>query len=275
MNNFFRRIINNLVRPYKIPKKIFNKLNYYSKYKYYNKNFFEKKQNEIFENFGLSREEGIRNLIVIKKKIDFNLRNIEMSSEHEIIFSSLSLSENKSISDILEIGTFDGFNSLLLSNLFPNSNIDTIDLPENDGDFINFYNRKNSTEDFVQKRDIILSKNKNINFFPINSLKLLNSKKKYDLIWIDGAHGYPVVCIDIINSLYALKKNGLILCDDVYLKLNQSNSDSIYSSIATYETLNELKKQNLINFRLAYKRLNAKDNCVENKRKFIAIVSKI
>lgn len=275
MNNFFRRIINNLVRPYKIPKKIFSKLSYYSKYKYYNKNFFEKKQNEIFENFGLSREEGIRNLIVIKKKIDFNLRNIEMSSEHEIIFSSLSLSENKSISDILEIGTFDGFNSLLLSNLFPNSNIDTIDLPENDGDFINFYNRKNSTEDFVQKRDIILSKNKNINFFPINSLKLLNSKKKYDLIWIDGAHGYPVVCIDIINSLYALKKNGLILCDDVYLKLNQSNSDSIYSSIATYETLNELKKQNLINFRLAYKRLNAKDNCVENKRKFIAIVSKI
>ena len=275
MNNFFRRIINNLARPYKIPKKIFNKLNYYSKYKYYNKNFFEKKQNEIFENFGLSREEGIRNLIVIKKKIDFNLRNIEMSSEHEIIFSSLSLSKNKSISDILEIGTFDGFNSLLLSNLFPNSNVDTIDLPENDGDFINFYNRKNSTEDFVQKRDIILSKNKNINFFPINSLKLLNNEKKYDLIWIDGAHGYPVVCIDIINSLYALKQNGLILCDDVYLKLNQSNSDSIYSSIATYETLNELKKQNLINFRLAYKRLNAIDNCVENKRKFIAIVSKI
>jgi predicted O-methyltransferase YrrM len=275
MNNFFKRIINNLARPYKIPKKIFNKLNYYSKYKYYNKNFFEKKQNEIFKNFGLSREEGIRNLIVIKKKIDFDLRNIEMSSEHEIIFSSLSLIENKSISDILEIGTFDGFNSLLLSNLFPNSNVDTIDLPEDDGDFINFYNRRNSTEDFVQKRDIILSKNKNINFFPVNSLKLLNNEKKYDLIWIDGAHGYPVVCIDIINSLYALKKNGLILCDDVYLKLNQSNSDNIYSSIATYETLNELKKQNLINFRLAYKRLNAKDNCVENERKFIAIVSKI
>ena len=275
MNNFFRRIINNLARPYKIPKKIFNKLNYYSKYKYYNKNFFEKKQNEIFEDFGLSREEGIRNLIVIKKKIDFNLRNIEMSSEHEIIFSSLSLSKNKSISDILEIGTFDGFNSLLLSNLFPNSNVDTIDLPENDGDFINFYNRKNSTEDFVQKRDIILSKNKNINFFPINSLKLLNNEKKYDLIWIDGAHGYPVVCIDIINSLHLIKENGLILCDDVYLKLNQSNSDTMYKSISSYETLNELKKQNLIKFRLVYKRLIAKYNCIEKSRKFVAIVSKI
>ena len=48
----------------------------------------------------------------------------------------------------------------------------------------------------------------------------------------------------------------------------------MYSSIATYETLNELKKQDLINFRLIYKRLNAEDNCIENTRKFIAIVSK-
>ena len=75
---------------------------------------------------------------------------------------------------------------------------------------------------------IIAEENKNINFSPVNSLKLLNYKKKYDLIWIDGAHGYPVVCIDIINSLHILKENGLILCDDVYLKLNQSNSHIFY-----------------------------------------------
>ena len=128
-----------------------------------------------------------------------------MSSEHEVIFSSLSLSK-KSFTDILEIGTFDGFNSLLLSNLFPNSNIDTIDLPEIDNKFTNFYNRKNNISKFIQDRNIILSKNKNINFSALNSLKLLNFKKKYDLIWIDGAHGYPVVCIDIINSLHILKE---------------------------------------------------------------------
>ncbi len=197
-----------------------------------------------------------------------------MSSEHEVIFSSLSLSNNKSFTDILEIGTFDGFNSLLLSNLFPYSNIDTIDLPETDDEFINFYNRKDNISKFIEDRNIVLSKNKNINFFPLNSLNLLNYKKKYDLIWIDGAHGYPVVCIDIINSLHILKEDGLILCDDVHLKLNQGNSDIMYSSIATYETLNELKKQNLINFKLAYKRLNAKFNCIENMRKFVAIVLK-
>jgi hypothetical protein len=49
----------------------------------------------------------------------------------------------------------------------------------------------------------------------------------------------------------------------------------MYSSIASFETLNELKKQNLINFKLAFKRLHPKNNCLENKRKFIAIVNKI
>jgi len=268
------KILNNLARPHKIPKKILNKLNYYFSCKKYNQNFFEEEQNKIFEHFGLNRQEGIKKLISTKKDLHFKSRNSEMSSEHEVIFSSLSYSKNKSFTDILEIGTFDGFNSLLLSNLFPNSNIDTIDLSETDDDFVNFYNRKDNINKFIQDRNIILSKNKNINFSPLNSLKLLNYKKKYDLIWIDGAHGYPVVCIDIINSLHILKENGLILCDDVYLKLNQSNSDIMYSSIATYETLNELKKQDLINFRLIYKRLSAEHNCIENTRKFVAIVSK-
>ena len=274
MNNLFMKILNNLARPHKIPKKILNRLNYYFSYKKYNQNFFEEEQNKIFEHFGLNRQEGIKKLTSTKKDLDFKLRDSGMSSEHEIIFSSLSLSKNKSFIDILEIGTFDGFNSLLLSNLFPNSNIDTIDLSETDDDFVNFYNRKDNINKFIQDRNIILSKNKNINFSPINSLKLLNYKKKYDLIWIDGAHGYPGVCIDIINSLHILKENGLILCDDVHLKLNQSNSDAMYSSIATYETLNELKKEDLINFRLIYKRLSAQHNSIENKRKFVAIVSK-
>ena len=275
MDNLLNKIFYNLKIPHKIPKKILNKLNYYFSYKKYNQNFFEKEQNEIFKYFGLNRQEGVKKLILIKKDLDFKSRNSGMSSEHEVIFSSLSLNSNKSLTDILEIGTFDGYNSLLLSNLFPNSNIDTIDLPETDEDFINYLIIKDNVSKFIQERNIILSKNKNINFFSLNSLKLLNYKKKYDLIWIDGSHGYPVACIDIINSLHILKENGLILCDDVLLKLNHSNSDRMYGSIATYETLNELKKQNLIDFRLVYKRLSAKYNCIEKRRKFVAIVSKM
>ena len=72
-----------------------------------------------------------------------------------------------------------------------------------------------------------------------------------------------------------IKDNGIILCDDVVVNLNHLNSDRMYSSIASFETLSALQKQNLIKFNLIYKRLNAEDNCIENKRKFIAFVKKI
>ena len=41
-----------------------------------------------------------------------------------------------------------------------------------------------------------------------------------------------------------------------------------------YETLNELNKENLIKFKLIYKRLDPKNNCIESKRKFLAVVTK-
>ena len=271
-----KKIFNNLIRPHKIPIKIISKLNYYKKYKEYNKNLFEAEQNRIFKSIGLEREKGLENLNFVKKKlISIFDTDRGMSSEHEVLFSSLSVIKNQKISDILEIGTFDGVNSFLLSNLFPKSNVDTIDLHETDEDFINFYDRKNKIKDFINNRNKVLVKNSNINFFHLNSLKLLNHKKKYDLIWIDGAHGYPTVSIDIINSLNMIKDNGIILCDDVVVNLNHLNSDRMYSSIASFETLSALQKQNLIKFNLIYKRLNAEDNCIENKRKFIAFVKKI
>ena len=148
-----KKIFNNLIRPHKIPIKIISKLNYYKKYKEYNKNLFEAEQNRIFKSIGLEREKGLENLNFIKKKlISIFDTDRGMSSEHEVLFSSLSVIKNQKISDILEIGTFDGVNSFLLSNLFPKSNVDTIDLHETDEDFINFYDRKNKIKDFINNR---------------------------------------------------------------------------------------------------------------------------
>jgi len=269
------KIFRNLLYPHKIPVKIKNKIIYYYYFKKYNLDLFVKEQNNIFNSLGLQRERGLKHVNFIKKQLGKNFETNKMSSEHEVIISSLSLSKNKSFKNILEIGTYDGLNACLLSNLFSNSNIDTIDLPDNDEDFINFYGRKNKISDFVRNRNNILDQNKNINFIQINSLKLLNYKKKYDLIWIDGAHGYPNVCIDIINSLKILNDNGVILCDDITKNLNQSDSDRMYSSIASYETLNALKKEKLIDYNLIYKRLDVFYNCIKSKRKFIAFVKKL
>lgn len=274
--SIINKVLINLAKPHKIPIKLFRKIYYYFKFKKYNQNVFENEQNTIFNSLNLNREQGIKHLDLIKINLTLPLTAKKgMSTEHEVIFSSLSLNKKILINDILEIGTYDGYNALLLSKLFPDSKIDTIDLPEDDDDFVNFYNRKNLIKEFINQRNNYLSKNNNINFLPLNSLKLLNHKKKYDLIWIDGAHGYPMVCIDIINALHLINDKGIIMCDDIHLKLNHLNSDKMYRSIASYETLNELQKQNIIKFTLVYKRLSPKSNYIENKRKFVAIVSKV
>ena len=195
-----------------------------------------------------------------------------MSSEHEIFFSSLSCKFENKFKKILEIGTFDANNCFLLSQIFKNSEIHTIDLESYSEDFKNTYGRIDKIKKFEDSRNSNLKKSKNIKFFEMNSIKLCNQNQKYDLIWIDGAHGYPLVCIDIINSIRLLNDNGLIMCDDVYT--NQVESDKMYKSIAAYEVLNELQKEKIISFELIYKRLDIKNNSSNRERKFIAIVKK-
>jgi len=271
-----KKILINLLFFYKIPNKLYFKYNIYISKKNYDQSYFENKQDKIFNSLNLNRAEGINNLNFIKKKFDlYSNANIGMSSEHEVLFSSISIKKKSEILNILEIGTYDGYNSLLLSKLFLKSKIDTIDLNKNDADFINYYNRKDTVKEFVSKRNNHLSQDPKINFYELNSLNLLNHKKKYDLIWIDGAHGYPVVCIDIINSLNLVNKGGIIMCDDIHINLDQSSSDRMHHSIASYETLKELQKQNLLTFELIYKRLNFKNNFIKKKRKFVAIVFKV
>ena len=67
-----------------------------------------------------------------------------------------------------------------------------------------------------KKRNQLLSRSKLISFIEMNSMNLCNFEEDtYDLIWIDGAHGYPVVACDIINSYRLLDNNGIAMIDDV------------------------------------------------------------
>jgi len=63
------------------------------------------------------------------------------------------------------------------------------------------------------------------------------------------------------------------MCDDVYEK-RHSNEDKMYNSIASYETLKSLEKENLIKLNLFYKRLKAINNYDKKKIKYIAVFQK-
>ena len=98
---------------------------------------------------------------------------------------------------------------MYFGKIISTSKITTIDLKDNDPKFRDTYSRKNNFKLFIKKRNNLLSKKKNINFIQINSLELSNSKKSLpiqDLIWVDGAHGYPIVTSDITNSISLMDK---------------------------------------------------------------------
>lgn len=232
-------------------------------------------QEAKFLSLGLNRSDGFKRLSekclkVFQREYD---ENDGMFSEHLVLLAAISCSPNFNVKNILEIGTYDGRTASLLAEIFPNAQILTIDLPSSDRDFVETYRRSEGSEDFVLQRDGILSEYANIRFKELNSINLVNYSPSYfELIWIDGAHGYPVVSIDLINSYRLATDGGVVLIDDVFLRAPLD--DRFYSSIGAYETLKTFVSGGLINsFELLYKRLGFNKNLKEGQ-KFIGFFIK-
>ncbi len=222
-------------------------------------------QKNAFSQLGLSYDNGLRRFNEIYSKILSKIFKGIPTSQHQILFSSISFKNE--IKTILEIGTFNGTNAKFLSALFPEANIITLDLEDSDDLFIKSYDRQDSEkrESFVRSRNFVLSTCRNVQFIQKNSVYYLQYEtKKFDLIWVDGAHGYPFVTIDITNSLKLLNRGGFLICDDVLKEKNES--DSFYNSIASMQTLIAFVNAKVISeFNLILKRFN-------NEKKYIAIV---
>ena len=179
-----------------------------------------------------------------------------MYSEHLIIFAALAKSKNQ-IRNILEVGTHNGKTACILARLFPLANITTIDLKDNDPKFRDTYSRENNFKLFIEKRNNLLSKEKNINFIQINSLKLSNLKKSMpiqDLIWVDGAHGYPIVTSDITNAISLMDKKSILMCDDIWKRSRRN--DDMYESIAGFKTLQAFEEAKIIRTNYFRKRID-------------------
>ena len=227
-----------------------------------------------FEHLNLDRDKAIDKLNNLFLRL-FNCKYSEnngMWSEHLVVMAAISESEFK-VDNILEIGTFDGQTAHILSNLFPESKITTIDLSSTTINQKQIYNYAYKENNLELARSLLLEKCANVEFKALNSLSLVYENSKFDLIWVDGAHGYPTVAIDLINALRLISPRGIVMCDDVY-KFTKSN-DSEYNSVGAFETLEELRKAGLIDFKLFLKRINKAYNYPKSRKKYVGVFQKI
>ena len=177
----------------------------------------------------------------------------DFSSEHYDLFNCLAASTHN-ISNILEIGTFKGYTSVYLASLFPGASIYTIDLPASSQEYSNTYERINLVSEFVQSRDSLLQNFNSIQYYSIPSTSfLLNCSQKFDLIWIDGDHSYPQVCIDIVQSLNLLADGGFVMVDDIY-RFGDKLPEDYRKSVAAFETIENLFSDTILDRAYIFKR---------------------
>lgn len=233
----------------------------------------ENEQATNFEQCGLDRKEGLRRLNLATEQVighEYS-ESHGMFSEHLVLLAALAAPQY-SIRKILEIGTYDGLTAAILNVLYPNATILTIDLPQDEVSFTTTYERGDAVSSFVQRRNENLNRSNNISFKEMNSVTLALSNDEFDLIWVDGAHGYPVVAMDVINSVRLLKPSGFLLIDDVWTE--RAHSDSIYRSIAACESLEAMRDAKVIDdFTLIPKRLGSVFN-MPGEKKYVGVVQK-
>ena len=67
-------------------------------------------------------------------------------------------------------------------------------------------------------------------------------KDFFDIIWVDGDHTNPVVTQDIFNSYKILKKDGLMIIDDLLLSGKRDGHQKHKSEGPSTDGMNALKK---------------------------------
>ena len=184
-----------------------------------------------FERAGFDPAAGLERLDQVLREISGRTFDqlTGTDSVHWLLFACLSLTaRGRDVRDILEIGTFRGKTTLLLSRLFPQARLVTVDLPDDDPLLRASYYREDPAihEDHRRRRDANLA-SANARFVAANSFFLPGiAPGPYDLIWVDGGHRYPEIAWDLCNAYNMCRAGGLILCDDVFT--HPEGGDGIY-----------------------------------------------
>lgn len=224
-------------------------------------------QDKMFRKLGLDREDGLLLLNSLSDK-PFQFvqeRSVGMESEHHVLFSALSR-KNKNLQRVLEIGTFQGETSRLLDKLFPKAVVESLDLPDEERAKSKIYAYADGINSASDGSAV-----SRINYLKQNSLRLVEFKGCYDLIWVDGNHLSPYTISDIVNSVRLMSNQGYLVCDDIYLKKPFLEVHVDLSAISIIKALSEAK---IISYELIRKRLGFRFNNILSGQKYIAIVRK-
>jgi predicted O-methyltransferase YrrM len=272
MEKIFVKILKIHPPSYRILKSIYSHL---KGRKYLNYNL----ENDLKYNEDLlsSLELDVKFIKSILIKYGLNYHDQDLSWQYHLFagFKRKFEERNIKIDKILEIGTLNGEFTNFLSEIFPNSEIISIDLNENDHSFTSSYNREDPKKlsKLLEVRKKNLDK-KNIKFIIMNSLELRNNFKSnfFDLIWIDGDHFNPQVTIDIFQSLKLIKKNGIICVDDVIkdddILKNKINNQ--YVSSESFKTLEYFSNLEYLKTKYLIKRIRGSNL---GRKKYISISS--
>jgi len=248
--------------------------NWYLYERVYDLNEVRKVERRKFECAGFAYDDSYKKLDLILAELgkpDF-VSQKGMGSVHWILFCCLSNVAN--IKRIFEIGTFDGESTLILSAIFPNADIVTMDLPDDDPIFTASYRREDAEyrREFKERQQRNLSSNK-IEFYQTNSFFVPGIiDQKFDLVWVDGGHLYPEVAWDICNAYHLCNPGGWIMCDDVITDRMGYTVD--YVSPDSYEVLEYVRERTGEELTYFLKRENPEWSANPRKRKHVAVMKK-
>lgn len=185
---------------------------------------------------------------------------------------------------ILEIGTADASFTAFLARAFPDSLVETVDLPVGDQRFWNATDDEAGTDKppdselknelpELKIRNANLQSSPNIVFREMNSLELSRLEEhKYDLIWVDGDHTFPVVACDFANAVRLLETDGVMMCDDIYLS---DGRKSKWGSQEALKVLNVFERAKIVTASYVLKSVRSEKNYSARVKKYLAIVKLI
>src|SRR5262249_17307324 len=132
-----------------------------------------------------------------------------------------ALSAQQPDARILELGTYDGEFTAILSRLFPKGSIVTVDLPDDDPIMRQTYGRDDAGRlaEFkrTQKQNVDAP---NVQTVSSNTAFLLDrvpspTRHSFDFVWVDGGHLYPDVAWDMAYAFHLCRPGGVVAVDDV------------------------------------------------------------